>query len=146
MTKKKLIIILLVVLAGGGYAAKTFLLAPPPPPKPRIAGEIYGLPKQFTLNMADGRYATLTVALILGLTQTDGATAAGTTTTANGFGTLPEEPVIRAIITNLITNQNSSVLLSAPGRATLQTQILAAVAKQTDTKITGVLFTDVAVQ
>jgi flagellar basal body-associated protein FliL len=146
MTKKKLIIILLVVLAGGGYAAKTFLLAPPPPPKPRIAGEIYGLPKQFTLNMADGRYATLTVALILGLTQTDGAAADATTTSPNGFGTLPEEPVIRSIITNLITNQNSSVLLSAPGRATLQTQILAAVAKQTDTKITGVLFTDVAVQ
>src|SRR5450755_960830 len=145
MTKKKLIIILLVVLAVGGYAAKTFLLAPPPPPKPRIAGEIYGLPKQFTLNMADGRYATLTVALILGLTQTDGAAAAGTTTSPNGFGTLPEEPVIRSIITNLITNQNSSVLLSAPGRVTLQTQILAAVAKQTDTKITGVLFTDVAV-
>ena len=146
MTKKKLIIILLVVLAVGGYAAKTFLLAPPPPPKPIIAGEIYGLPKQFTLNMADGRYATLTVALILDLTQSDGATAAGTTTSPNGFGTLPEEPVIRSIITNLITNQNSSVLLSAPGRATLQTQILAAVAKQTDTKITGVLFTDVAVQ
>jgi len=146
MTKKKLIIILLVVLAGGGYAAKTFLLAPPPPPKPRISGEIYGLPKQFTLNMADGRYATLTVALILGLTQTDGATAAGTTTTANGFGTLPEEPVIRAIITNLITNQNSNVLLTEPGRTTLQAQILAAIAKQTDTKVTGVLFTDVAVQ
>jgi flagellar basal body-associated protein FliL len=146
MTKKKLIIILLVVLGVGGYAAKTFLLAPPPPPKPRIAGEIYGLPKQFTLNMADGRYATLTVALILGLTQSDGATAAGTTTTANGFGTLPEEPVIRAIITNLITNQNSNVLLTEPGRTALQAQILAAIAKQTDTKITGVLFTDVAVQ
>jgi flagellar FliL protein len=146
MTKKKLIIILLVVLGVGGYAAKTFLLAPPPPPKQKIVGEIYGLPKQFTLNMADGRYATLTVALILGLTQSDGSTAAGTTTTADGFGTLVEEPVIRAIITNLITNQNANVLLTASGRTTLQTQILAEIAKQTDVKVTGVLFTDVAIQ
>jgi len=145
MDKKK-IIILVVVLAAGGYAAKTFLMAPKAVAKPKIAGEIYGLPKQFTLNMADGRYATLTVALILGLTQSSGASAAGVTTTPDGFGTLPEEPVVRAIITNVITNQNSDALITAPGRARLQRLILAGIAKQTDVKVTGVLFTDVAVQ
>jgi flagellar basal body-associated protein FliL len=146
MTKKKLIIILVVILAGGGYAAKKFLLAPPPPPKPKIAGEIYGLPKQFTLNMADGRYATLTVALVLGLTQSDGASAAAAATSPDGFGTLPEEPAIRAIITSAITDDNANVLLTTAGRTKLQASILASIAKETDVKVTGLMFTDVAVQ
>ncbi len=105
--KKKLIIILLVVVAGGGFAAKTFLLPKPAVAKPKIDGEIYVLPKGFTLNLTDGRYATMTIGLILAPGQSDGATAAGATTTPAGIGTLPEEPAIRAIITNTITNEPS---------------------------------------
>ena len=75
--KKKLIIILLVVVAGGGFAAKTFLLPKPAVAKPKIDGEIYVLPKGFTFNLTDGRYATMTVGLVLAPGQSDGATAEG---------------------------------------------------------------------
>src|ERR1700743_3567874 len=121
---KKIIIILLVVLAGGGFAAKTFLLPKPAVAKPKIAGEIYVLPKGFTFNLTDGRYATMTVGLVLAPGQSDGATAAGVATSPAAIGTLPEEPAIRAIITNAITDQSSQTLLSASGRSHLQQEIL----------------------
>ena len=145
--KKKLIIILLVVVAGGGYAAKTFLLPKPAVAKPKIDGTIYVLPKGFTFNLTDGRYATMTVGLILAAGQTDGSSAAtaGTTTPA-GIGTLPEEPAIRAIITNTITNEPSSALLTDNGRAKLKSGILNQIKTTTDVKVSDILFTDVAVQ
>ena len=144
--KKKLIIILLVVVAGGGFAAKTFLLPKPAVAKPKIDGEIYVLPKGFTLNLTDGRYATMTIGLILAPGQSDGATAAGATTTPAGIGTLPEEPAIRSIITNTITNEPSSALLTDTGRTKLKSEILSQIKSTTDVKVTDILFTDVAVQ
>jgi flagellar basal body-associated protein FliL len=146
MTKKKLIIILVVVLAGGGFAAKTFLLPKPAVAKAKIAGTIYVLPKGFTFNLTDGRYATMTIGLILAAGQTDGASATSDTTTPAGIGTLPEEPAIRAIITNVVTNQSSSALLTDNGRSDLKKQILTAIKTTTDVKVTDILFTDVAVQ
>jgi flagellar basal body-associated protein FliL len=143
---KKIIIILVVVLAGGGYAAKTFLMPKKAVAKPKIAGEIYVLPKGFTFNLTDGRYATMTIGLILAPGQSDGATAAGATTTPAGIGTLPEEPAIRAIITNVVTDDSSQALLQASGRAHLQSEILNQIKTTTDVKVTGILFTDVAVQ
>jgi flagellar FliL protein len=145
--KKKLIIILLVVVAGGGFAAKTFLLPKPAVAKPKIDGTIYVLPKGFTFNLTDGRYATMTVGLILAPGQSDGASAdTGGTTTPAGIGTLPEEPAIRAIITNTITNEPSSSLLTDNGRSKLKSQILNQIKSTTDVKVTDILFTDVAVQ
>jgi flagellar basal body-associated protein FliL len=147
MDKKKLIILLLVVVAAGGYAAKTMLLPKKAAAKPKIAGEIYVLPKGFTFNLTDGRYATMTVGLVLAPGQSDGASAAsGVTTTPAGIGTLPEEPAVRAIITNAITDQTSQTLLSSSGRDHLQQDILNQIKTTTDVKVTGILFTDVAVQ
>src|SRR6201996_1506219 len=121
---KKIIIILLVVLAGGGFAAKTFLMPKKAVAKPKIDGEIYVLPKGFTLNLTDGRYATMTLGLVLAPGQSDGASAAtaGTTTPA-GLGTLPEEAMIRAIVTNVVTDKTSSDLITASGRASTERQI-----------------------
>lgn len=146
MDKKKLLILLVVVFAGGGYAAKSFLLPKPAAAKPKIAGEIYVLPKGFTFNLTDGRYATMTIGLVLAPGQADGAAASGVTTDSAGIGTLPEEPAIRAIITNTITNDSSQELLTASGRATLQHDILQDIKTTTDVRVTGILFTDVAVQ
>jgi len=146
MDKKKLIILLLVVIAGGGYAAKTMLLPKKAAAKPKIAGEIYVLPKGFTFNLAGGKYATMTVGLVLAPGQSDGATAAGATTTPAGIGTLPEEPAVRAIITNAVTGDSSETLLTDSGRAHLQQDILNQIKTTTDVKVTGILFTDVAVQ
>ena len=56
--KKKIIIVLVVLLAGGGFVAKSMFLKPAVA-KEKIEGTIYILPKQFTANLKDGRYATL---------------------------------------------------------------------------------------
>ncbi len=144
--KKKILIILVPLLLGGGYVAKAKLM-PKKVVKMKINGEVYILPKQFTLNLQDGRYATLTAALVLAPTQSDGATAeAGATSSDATVGTLPEEAVIRAIITNDVTNQTSKELIDDSTRTTLEHKILADIKSQTDDKITDVLFTDVAVQ
>ena len=73
-------------------------------------------------------------------------TAGLVTTTPAGIGTLPEEPAIRAIITNDVTDQSSQTLLSQSGRNHLQQQILNQIKTTTDVKVTGILFTDLAVQ
>ncbi len=145
--KKKLIIAVVAVLAVGGFAAKT-LLAKPAPVKQKIGGEVYVLPKQFTLNLADGRYATLTAALILAAGQSDGAAAgAGASDpSTSDVGTLPEEAVIRDIITNIVTDEDGSTLISASGRERVKREILRAINAGTDVRITGVLFPDLAVQ
>jgi flagellar basal body-associated protein FliL len=144
--KKKILIILPIVLLGGGYIAKAKLM-PAKVVKPKLAGEIYILPKQFTLNLQDGHYATLTVALELAAGQSDGATAesAGASSGAT-VGTLPEEAVIRSIITNLITNLTSKDLVTGTGRTDLEKQILSQIETTTDVKVDQVFFTDVAVQ
>jgi flagellar basal body-associated protein FliL len=144
MTKKKILIGLVVLIAAGGFAAKSFLI-PKAVAHDRINGTIYILPKQFTLNLADGKYATLTVALVLAPGQSTGSTA-DASAEPDGFGTLPEEAAIRDLITNIVTNQSSSALITESGREQLKQQILSAIQNQTDVKATGVLFTDVAVQ
>ncbi|MBV9803261.1 MAG: flagellar basal body-associated FliL family protein [Solirubrobacterales bacterium] len=144
--KKKILILLPVLLLGGGYVAKGKLM-PAKVVKPKLAGEIYIMPKQFMCNLQDGHYATLTVALELAPGQSDGATAADAgTSTGSTVGTLPEEAVIRAIITNLITNQTSNTLVTDSGRNNLESEILSQIKSQTDVKIDEVFFTDVAVQ
>jgi flagellar basal body-associated protein FliL len=143
--KKKILILLPILLLGGGYVAKAKLL-PAKVVKPKIAGEIYILPHQFMCNLQDGHYATFTIALELAPGQSDGASAASDLSSTSVVGTLPEEAVIRAIITNLITNQTSNTLISSSGRAVLQQQILSDIKSQTDVKVDQVYFTDVAVQ
>ena len=143
--KKKILIILPIILLGGGYVAKGKLM-PPKVVKPKIAGEIYILPHQFTLNLKDGRYATLTVALELAPGQSDGASAENTPAAGATVGTLPEEAVIRSIITNEVTNDPSTTLIDQSGRAGLEKQILADIKTGTDVKVDQVFFTDVAVQ
>lgn len=141
--KKKLLIILPIIVLIGAFAA--YSMAKPKPKPGKIDGTIYILQKQFTLNLQGGQYATLTAALLLPPTQ-----SLGTTTPTNppptGFGSLTDEAVIRAIITNDITDQPASELLSVSGRKKLETEILANIKSQTDTKVSDIYFTDLAVQ
>jgi flagellar FliL protein len=143
--KMKLVMIIVPLLLAGGYVAKAKLM-PKKVVKMKISGEVYILPKQFTLNLQDGRYATLTAALVLAPTQSDGSTAGSTVASDATVGTLPEEAVIRSIITNDLTNQTSHQLVDETGRTTLEHQILSDIEAHTDVKVTDVLFTDVAVQ
>ena len=74
------------------------------------------LPAPFLLNLADGHYAKLTVALELAPGQSDGASAAAASSSGeSAAGTLPEEPLVREIVTDTITNQNGETLVSATG-------------------------------
>jgi flagellar basal body-associated protein FliL len=144
--KKKILILAVVVLLAGGYVAKGMLL-PPKKTHDKIAGTIYELPKEFLVNLTDGRYGKVDVALVLGPGQSDGATAEGGGASSDtGLGTLPEEAAIRDIITNTLTNQSGSTLISTDGRERIKHRILLAIRSGTDVKVNDVLFTDVAVQ
>ncbi len=143
--KKKILIIAAVVLLGGGYVAKGVLM-PPAKTHDKIAGTIYILSKQFTINLRDGHYATLNVALELAPGQSAGATGEGAAAPPEGYGTLPEEAAIRDIVTNVVTDENSSDLIDTSRREKIKRQILLAIRKGTDVKVDAVLFTDVAVQ
>jgi len=147
--KKKLIIVLLVVLVGGGVAYK--MLVKPKPVKEKIAGSVYTLPQDFLVNLSDGQFAKIAVTLVLAQGQSDGASAAaagGAATASNGdtIGTLPEEAIVRAIITSALTNETGSALLNQGSRVQLESQILQSIDKQTDVKVTKVLFPDLTVQ
>lgn len=147
MKSKKVLIPLILLLVVGGVGAKMFLLPKKAKAKLVVNGTIYVLPKQFELNLSDGKYATMTVALLLAPGQSNGATAANANaTTPAGFGTLTQEPIIRSIVTSDVTNDPSKVLLSTSGRAELQKEILHGIKTQTDVKVTKVYFTDLAIQ
>ena len=144
MSKKILIIIAVVVVVIAGGAAYTFA-KPKKTTKERIDGTIYILPKQFTLNLAGGQYATLTVALLLPPGESVGVTSP-TNPPPTGFGSLPDEAVVRAIITNDVTDQPENELITQKGRKALEAKILSDINTQTDTKVTAIYFTDLAVQ
>ncbi len=145
MNKKLLIPIIVVIVAVAGFAGYSFAMPKSKAPKVKVNGTIYILPKQFTLNLKSGQYATLTVALLLPPTQSLGVTSA-TNPPPTGFGSLTEEAVIRAIITNDVTDQPTSALITQPGRKVLEAKILSDIKSQTDTKVSAVYFTDIAVQ
>ena len=74
MSKKKLLIpLVLLLVLGVGYS----MSKPKPTVKQKVAGTIYLMPQSFLVNLAEGHYAKLTVALELAPGQSDGASAAG---------------------------------------------------------------------
>jgi flagellar basal body-associated protein FliL len=144
MSKKKLIIpVVLLLVLGVGYSMtkskKTV--------KMKIPGTLYEMPQTFLLNLSEGHYAKLTVALDLAPGQSDGASAAGGSSgSSEGAGTLPEEPAVREIVTNTVTGQSGSTLVSDHGRSVIKHQILETIRRQTDVKVESVLFPELTVQ
>jgi flagellar FliL protein len=140
--KKKFIVPLVVlILLGGVY--KTVLAKPPTKEKAKIDGTVYVLPKEFLLNMADGKYAKLSVALILNKSE---VLPAAEGAASDQYGSLEQEPAVRDVITNVLTDANSNELVERVGREKLKTDILKQIRQTTDVKVDKVLFTDVAVQ
>jgi flagellar protein FliL len=140
--KLKFIIPIVLVLVGGVY--KEVLAKPPKAPKPKIAGTVYVMPKEFLLNMADGRYAKLDVALVLDPKEV--APKAAEASSSDNYGWLPQEPAVRDVITNTVTDSPSNDLIDRNGRERLKRLILKGIRQDTDVKVDEVLFTDVAVQ
>src|SRR5580704_2106936 len=126
--KLMLAVALPILILGVGYK----MTRPAPVNKDKIKGTIYVMPAPFLLNLQDGRFAKLTVALELAPGQSDGASATATASSGeNAVGTLPEEPLVREIVTNAMTNQNGETLVTNQGRNAVKHRIQQAIAQQT---------------
>lgn len=142
-SKLKIIVPVLLLVLGGAYK---FVLAKPKAAAapPKVAGTVYVMPKDFLLNLKDGKFAKLSVALVL-----KGApepAEEGAPAPAEGYGAQPQEAVVRDIVTDVLTGSNGDELTSRKGRKHIKTEVLERIHKETDVEAEDVLFTDVAVQ
>jgi flagellar protein FliL len=144
--KRKFILIgVLVLVLGVGYK----ITSAKPAPKLKIKGTVYEMPASFLLNLTNNQYAKLDVALLLAPGQSDEEEAASGGAGSGGegeVGTLPEEALVRAIITNTVTGQSSRMLIDERGRVLIKRRILDEIRKQTDVKVEAVVFPDLTVQ
>jgi flagellar basal body-associated protein FliL len=146
--KSKLKIILPVLLIALGGAYKFVLAKPAATAKPKIDGQVYVMPKDFLINLADGRFAKVDVGFIFkpGYSATPAAAESAAAKPPDGYGALSQEAVLRDIVTDEITGSTQQDLTSHKGRTRLKTLILDRIDKSTDVKVADVLFMDVAVQ
>jgi flagellar FliL protein len=145
---KKVLLIVLVAVAVGAFGAWRFM-APEEERRAKIDGTVYVLPKEFLVNLDDGRYAKLNVALVLHHGQPTAVEAGGhgaAPRPPEGFGTLEQEAVIRDIVTDVLTNEDGDRLISSEGRERIKDEILTQIRRTTDVRTDDVLITDVAVQ
>lgn len=158
MDKKKLIIIVVVAIVGALAGYKMVLAKPKEEgPKPKVAGEVYVLPKEFLVNLSDGRFARLNVAMELDhhysshvaaeeYAAAHGGGGHGAAKPPEGFGLLPQEPVVRDIITDELSATTAKAIQGKESREKLKKTIAKKINKKTDVKVHHILFTDVAVQ
>jgi flagellar FliL protein len=151
MKKKLIIVIPVLALVLLGVAYKTVLAKPGhDAPAPKVHGTVYVLGREFLVNLQDGRFAKLSAALVLAHDDTSTLPAGGGHASAakapEGYGAMAQEGVIRAIITDALTNATDSQLIEAAPRAKLQQKILKDIRKRSDVKVEDVLFPDVTVQ
>ena len=148
MKQKLKFILPLVVLMLLGGVYKVVLAKPAKAEKPKVDGQVYVLPKEFLLNLADGHFAKLSVALVLDKGQAVAPAAGGEAAVKppEGYGALEQEAVVRAVITDDLTDAHASDLTDRRGRARIQHEVLKDLKAHTDVKVNDVLFTDVAVQ
>jgi flagellar FliL protein len=142
-SKLKFIIPLVVlILLGGMYK---FVLAKPAEKKPKVEGTVYVLPKEFLINLSDKHFAKLSVALVLPEEALAAAGGEGAEP-PEGYGALPQEAAVRAVITDTVTDADSQDLTARKRRNKLREEILKQIHAHTDVEAEDVLFTDVAVQ
>jgi flagellar basal body-associated protein FliL len=147
MKKKLIIVVVLLMVLGGVYK---FVLAKPKAveAKPKVQGSVYVLGKEFLVNLDSGRFAKVTVALVLA--EDDVSTVAaggeGGATPPEGYGAMSQEAVVRSIVTDDLTNAKAGDIIDRDGRQHVQEQILKDIHSKTDIKAEAVLFPDVTVQ
>jgi flagellar basal body-associated protein FliL len=141
--KLKIIVPLaLLIVLGGLYKV---VLAKPADGHAKVHGEVYVMPKEFLLNLQGNHFVKLNVGLVLAAGQVP-AGGSGGGTPPDGFGPLPQEAVVRDVITDTITDTSANQLVRRRGRNALKRKILKGLRSRTDVKVNDVLFTDVAVQ
>jgi flagellar basal body-associated protein FliL len=144
MSKLKLILPIAIIAALGAY--KFALAKPAPAPKPKVDGTVYVLGKEFLVNLADGRFAKLTVALVLAHDDTSTAAKAEGSTPPEGYGAMTQEAVVRSEITDVLTDAKDTDLIDGEGRHKVEEKILKRLKKHTDVKVEEVMFPDITVQ
>lgn len=148
------IILPIVILVVGLLAGKTFFAKAPAAaaPKPKVHGEVYIMPKDFLINLKDGRFAKLNVGLILKhgyLAEAVAEASAGghgAPKAPDGYGTLPQEAIVRDIVTNSLTGAEAKELINKTKREHLKETITEDIKAHTDVKLVHIILTDVAVQ
>lgn len=138
-SKKKLLALPIVILLVAGVGYKMFLAPKPVPPKKKIEGHVLPLDKEFVVNLADGHYGKLSVAIVVDESSIPADHGSGPIV-------LPQNAVIRAIVTDELTGIDQAELVEREPRAELAETILKRIEKETDEKVHEVLFTDIAVQ
>jgi flagellar basal body-associated protein FliL len=150
MKKKLKFVLPLAVLILGGGMYKMVLAKPAPAPKPKIHGEVYVLGKDFLVNLEDGHFAKLGVAIVVdhgsAVPPPAGGHGAAAVKPPEGYGPLPQEAAVRDIVTDTLTDVGEDELTDREGREELKGRILKRVKQGTDVPIHEVLFTDVSVQ
>jgi flagellar basal body-associated protein FliL len=151
---KPKLILPIVILVVGLLAGKTFFAKAPAEaaPKPKVHGEVYIMPKDFLVNLQDGRFAKLNVGLILkhhylaeAVAEASGG-GHGAPKTPDGYGTLPQEAIVRDIVTDALTGASANELINKTKRKHLKEEIVEDIKAHTDVKVEELIFTDVAVQ
>ena len=146
MAKLKFVIPVVLIALAGVY--KFVLAKPAVEPKRKVEGQVYVLPKEFLVNLKGGQFAKANVALVL--PEHAEVAAAGGEEAASappeGFGTLPQEALVRAIVTDTLTGRSPRMLTSGEGREVLKRRLKRELLKGTDVEVEDVLFTDIAVQ
>ncbi|HWT95098.1 MAG TPA: flagellar basal body-associated FliL family protein [Solirubrobacteraceae bacterium] len=133
-----------LIVLGVGY--KTVLAKPAEGPPPKVHGQLYVIPKEFLINLADQRYAKLTVALEVSHEEVLVSEDAHAAAPPEGWGTLPQEAMIRTLVTDTLTGIDGDKLVEPEGREKLATKLLKKIKKYSDVHAEEVLFTDIAVQ
>ena len=150
ISRKKLMLALPIALVSalGGY--KMVLAEPANPPEKKIHGDVYVLGKDFLVNLSDGHFAKLGVAIVVdhgaAVPAESGGHGAAAPEPPEGYGTLPQEAAVRDIVTDTLTDADEDALVGRQGRDELKAKIEKRVKTATDVPIHEVLFTDVSVQ
>ena len=144
--RKKLIIVaavLLAVLAVGAFVAKGLLAGPSAPvPDPKtVAGSVITL-SPITLNLADGRYLKLTLALQL---SEAGSPAAGSVDAAAAPPALDGAKALDAAI-GVLGQHTYGELIGPGGRERAQKALSAEVKKRYPGEVLAVYFTEFLMQ
>ena len=142
----KLFLPIFVAVVGGGLYFFV-LSSPPSTAKKKVEGTVYVLPKEFIVNLEGGRFAKLTVGLVLEHPPVAGGGHGGTPVEPpEGFGILEQEAIVRDLVTDEVTGITANQLITASGRRKLKKRLLHAIESHTDVHAHEVLLTDVAVQ
>ncbi|MBX5475285.1 MAG: flagellar basal body-associated FliL family protein [Thermoleophilia bacterium] len=139
---RKLLILPLVVLVAAGVAYKTVLAPKKARAVPRLPGALMPLSQPFVVNLRGGRYAKVSVALLL-----ENVPASAAAETSSGTATpVPQEPAIRAVVTDMLTGLPANDLIEPGPRRRLVARLLKALRAATDNTIDKVFLTDITVQ